>query len=164
MAGSQHISRRDFVKLVTAGIAAVMATVLGLPLIRYLIDPALKARKVMAWIPLGRLEELEIGRPTLVNFRLPGAEGEEASGGSEAVYVVRRSEQEVIVLSNVCTHLACRVTWREDLQQYVCPCHDGRFARLGEVISGPPRRPLKQYAPEQWKVEDGILYLNFEEG
>lgn len=164
MAGSQRLSRRDFVKLVTAGVGAIITTVIGLPVIGYLIGPAWRVRKASAWIPLGRLEDFEVNRPTLVHFNRPGAETEGTSMSSEAVYVVRRSGQEVVVFSNVCTHLACQVAWRADLQQYVCPCHDGRFDPMGNVISGPPQRPLKQYASERLKVEDGILYLYFEEG
>lgn len=161
MARSRLLSRRDFVKLVTAGVAAVIGAVVGLPLIGYLIHPALKVRKVAAWIPLGQLGDFEVGQPTLVHFTRPGA-GE--TMGDEAVYVVRRSEQDVVVFSNLCTHLACRVNWRDDLRQYVCPCHDGRFDPAGDVISGPPRRPLKRYDAANLKVEDGILYLYFEEG
>lgn len=41
-----------------------------------------------------------------------------------------------------CTHFGCIVSWREEEQDFYCPCHAGRFAADGTVISGPPPKPL----------------------
>lgn len=163
MTGPRSLSRRDFVKFVTAGVATVIAAVVGLPIIRYLIDPALKEQETSAWIPLGRLDAFETNKPTLINFNRTRRRGWEKTVNSYAVYVVRRSEQDVVVFSSLCTHLACRVNWREEEQQYVCPCHDGRFGREGEVLSGPPPRPLERYEQSRLKIEKDILYLYFQE-
>ena len=35
------------------------------------------------------------------------------------LYVVRKSENEVQVFSNICTHLGCRVTWDADQTQII---------------------------------------------
>lgn len=164
MASPRHISRRDFVKFVTASVAAVIATVLGLPIIHYLVDPALKEQESSTWIPLGRLEAFEIGKPTLINFTRTRRHGWEKTVSSYAVYVERRSAQDAVVFSNRCTHLACRVHWQEEVQEYICPCHNGRFGREGEVLGGPPPRPLERYDQAELKVENGILYLYFQEG
>jgi cytochrome b6-f complex iron-sulfur subunit len=56
--------------------------------------------------------------------------------------------------------LSCRVTWRTDAQQYICPCHDARFDENGAVVTGPPPRPLDQYA---YKIEDGKISIQFAE-
>jgi Rieske Fe-S protein len=47
------------------------------------------------------------------------------------------------------------VQWRESEDRYVCPCHAGYFGKEGEVISGPPPKPLRQFAV---KIENDILY------
>jgi Rieske Fe-S protein len=52
------------------------------------------------------------------------------------------------------------VTWRDEEEIYVCPCHDGLFDISGEVVGGPPPRPLDQY---ENKVEDGVLFIRLEE-
>ena len=60
------------------------------------------------------------------------------------------------MLSNVCTHLGCRVTWHPDIQHFVSPCHDGHFDLTGKNISGPPPRPLDEFVT---KIENGKLFI-----
>ena len=161
MPGSHHISRREFITLTTAAVGTLIGAVVGLPAIAYLIDPALKATAADTWIPLGNLESFPVGKPTLSNFTRSKVNGWEKSVNSYGVFVLRKSETEVVVYSNVCTHLSCRVNWNVDKQQYICPCHDGRFSLDGQVVSGPPPRPLDTY---ESKVEAGTLSIHFLEG
>jgi nitrite reductase/ring-hydroxylating ferredoxin subunit len=50
-----------------------------------------------------------------------------------------------VAYSGKCTHLSCAVYWNEARGQLVCPCHEGVFdPRTGEVLAGPPPRPLPQ--------------------
>jgi menaquinol-cytochrome c reductase iron-sulfur subunit len=164
MAGSHHISRRDFIKLTTAAAGTVIGAAIGLPAIAYLIDPALKAVKADAWIQLGKLESFEIGNPTLVSFTRSKINGWEKTVNSYGVFVLRKSDTEVLVLSNKCTHLGCHVNWKADKQEYICPCHDAQFGINGNVLGGPPPRPLDSYSGDQVKVEDGKLLIHFLEG
>lgn len=48
-------------------------------------------------------------------------------------------------LSAICTHLGCIVHWDETKQLILCPCHAGVFDVKGNVLSGPPPRPLPAY-------------------
>lgn len=42
-----------------------------------------------------------------------------------------------------CTHLSCAVFYQPENGKIECPCHHGAFdARSGEVLHGPPPRPL----------------------
>ncbi len=68
-------------------------------------------------------------------------------GGSPGV-LFRGEGESFKAFSLVCTHLACTVTWRQDKNDFYCPCHDGFFDSEGRVVSGPPPGPL-----ERWKVE-----------
>ena len=44
-----------------------------------------------------------------------------------------------------CTHLSCAVRYLSDTRRIECPCHHGYFdAETGEVLQGPPPRPLPQ--------------------
>ena len=51
------------------------------------------------------------------------------------------------------------MTWHEDRNEYVCPCHDGFFDIAGKVVSGPPPKPLNPY---QSKVENGQIMILLE--
>jgi len=164
MAGSPHISRRNFIGLVTAAVGAVIGAAVGLPAIAYLIAPALKADSADAWIPLGKLDSFEIGKPTLASFTRSKVNGWEKTVNSYGVFVLRKSDTETLVLSNKCTHLGCQVNWKTDKQEYICPCHDAQFDINGKVLGGPPPRPLDGYSGDQLKVTDGTLYLHFTEG
>jgi Rieske Fe-S protein len=161
MAGTGHISRRDFVKLTTVAVGTFIGAVVGLPAIAYLIEPALKPDNANAWIPLGKIDSFEIGEPSLATFTRSKVNGWEKTVNSYGVFVLRKSETEVVALSNKCTHLSCRVNWNTDKQQYVCPCHDAHFDINGGILSGPPPRPLDKY---ETKIEDGTLSIHFLEG
>ncbi len=151
------VGRRGFVKIVTAFLGSIMATVIGLPGITYLISPATRTQKTEAWIPLGPLGNYPIGKPAPFNFTRSMVNGWEKTVLSYGVFVLRKDENQVKVLSNICTHLGCRVSWHPDILEYVSPCHDGHFDIDGNVTKGPPPRPLDQY---ETKVENGDLFIH----
>jgi menaquinol-cytochrome c reductase iron-sulfur subunit len=161
MAGSHQISRREFIALTTAAVGSIIGAAIGLPAIAYLLDPALKKVSADSWIPLGKLDSFPVGTPTLSTFTRSKVNGWEKSTSSYGVFVLRKTETELAVFSNVCTHLSCHVNWDEGKKVYICPCHDGRFGLNGEVTSGPPPRPLDKY---ETKVEGGTLSIHFREG
>jgi len=45
----------------------------------------------------------------------------------------------------VCTHEGCTINGA-DGAAYVCPCHGSRYNRNGQVLAGPARASLRQYA------------------
>jgi Rieske Fe-S protein len=153
------VSRRDFVSLVTAFVGSAIGALVGLPAIAYLISPALQEQISEDWIPLGPLENYPEGIPTLFSFVRVKENGWEKTSNSYGVYVIRKGEN-VTVFSNVCTHLSCRVTWKDNMGIFLCPCHDGHFDIQGKVTAGPPPRPLDAY---QTKLEDGNLFIYFKE-
>jgi len=161
MSGSANIDRRDFVKVVLAFLGTIMGAVVGLPAIGYLVSPATRVQQKEAWIPLGPQENYPEGAPTPFSFTRTTVNGWEKTVNSHGAYVVRKGDNELKVYSNMCTHLSCRVSWKDDLQEYVCPCHDGHFDAEGRVTLGPPPKPLYEY---ETKVEDGDLFIHFVEG
>ncbi len=47
-------------------------------------------------------------------------------------------------MSAVCSHLGCLVKWESNTNHFKCPCHGGTYDRAGNVVSGPPPRPLEK--------------------
>ncbi len=68
---------------------------------------------------------------------------------------INRTEKGLLVMSAICTHLRCIVRWNEPENVFECPCHAGVFNAVGEVLAGPPPRPLDLYPIKI--VEDKIV-------
>ena len=76
-------------------------------------------------------------------------------GDDDPAIGVRLEDGSLVAYSSVCTHLACAVLWIKESGDLECPCHDGLFdVRTGEVLAGPPPRPLPRVELEE--RSDGI--------
>ena len=162
---SDPISRRNFIKGMTAMVGELIVTVIGAPTIAYLIDPALRESAKEAWIPIGKLEDMLVGKPTPFSFTRVQVNGWERTSTSHGGYVIRKSEDpnDLLILNSKCTHLSCTVNWSENDQVYLCPCHDAKFSKQGEVLDGPPPRPLDHFT-EFRVTEAGVLEIFYKEG
>jgi Rieske Fe-S protein len=72
------------------------------------------------------------------------------------IYVRDRRPEEPLALLSVCSHLGCSVNWHEGRDSFECPCHLGIFDREGNVVDGPPPKPLTRL---ETKVEGEALYV-----
>jgi len=160
-----ELGRRDFIKVTTGIVGGLIGVALGLPAIAYLLDPAFKSGGKETWIPIGKLADMEVGKPYQFSFTLVQVNGWERTSTSHGGYVVRRSEspQDLVILNSRCTHLGCTVNWKDEAQAFVCPCHDAKFSKQGIVLGGPPPRPLDRYADFRLTA-DGSLELFYKAG
>jgi Rieske Fe-S protein len=55
---------------------------------------------------------------------------------------VRRTPDGVEAIALLCTHLGCKVVWKDDLDRYQCACHEGQFDFTGKPVAGIPTQPL----------------------
>lgn len=155
---NDSVSRRGFFKVITGIVGSIMGLFIGLPAIGYILSPAARSKPLDAWIPVGTLDTYPIGEPKPFSFTRSIVNGWEKTVNSYGVFILRQDENQVQVFSNICTHLGCRVSWHPDQQHYISPCHDGHFDIIGNVVSGPPPRPLDEF---KVKVEDGNLFIQF---
>ena len=138
------MNRRTFVNLFLGG--SFLGTVVSFlyPVIRYLIPPRqteAAARRIIA----AKAGELAQSSAKLFRF------------GSSAAVLINTSDGELRAFSATCTHLTCTVRYEGDTETLFCPCHNGRFALAGNVISGPPPRPLEAYEVE---VSGGDIFVS----
>ncbi len=140
----QSVPRRRFLLWAFWTVATATAGMILGPLLTYAAAPLLR-EPARTWVPIARLNELPVSEtPVLVRFEVKLVDGWSREIREERVFVRRPSAQTFIVMSNMCTHLACQVSWRPDEQIFFCPCHDGRFDIDGNVVAGPPPRPLRR--------------------
>jgi menaquinol-cytochrome c reductase iron-sulfur subunit len=151
-----QLSRRNFLGLATWVIGGVIGAGMLIPAIMYIVGPALKKQLTQQWIRLGPASKVELDTPTLYKFKIQRQSGWIADEEEISVYVYSEDGRTYKALSNVCTHLGCRIRWVAELGEFFCPCHNAIFDKQGNVVSGPPPRPLDQF---QVKVEDGQLLV-----
>jgi Rieske Fe-S protein len=72
------------------------------------------------------------------------------------VLYLRKNDGEITCYDPTCTHLGCRIRHQPENKRYVCPCHGGVFSEEGNVISGPPPKPLDQHPV---RVADGKIWV-----
>ncbi|THF47949.1 Rieske (2Fe-2S) protein [Flavobacterium supellecticarium] len=59
--------------------------------------------------------------------------------------LIHTEEGEFYAYEQKCTHLSCAVYYKPGTLTIECPCHNGWFdVKTGNVIQGPPPRPLKK--------------------
>ncbi|MGQ9672829.1 MAG: QcrA and Rieske domain-containing protein [Candidatus Aminicenantales bacterium] len=137
------MNRRKFLNLFLGG--SIIGTIASFlyPVIRYLLPPRqvqTQARRVVA----ARAGELAPNSAKLFRF------------GAVPALLVHTAEGQLRAFSAVCTHLTCTVRYEEETATLLCPCHNGRFDLAGNVISGPPPRPLEAYDVE---VRDNEIFV-----
>ena len=155
MSKKDNVSRRDFMKTAIVSIGGLISAAIGLPAVAYVVGPALK-QNADEWIRLGSVGKVEPNNPTLFKTAIETQTGWVNAEEEFSAYVLTANGQDFIAISNICTHLGCRVRWIPEEDGYFCPCHNGVFSKDGNVVSGPPPRPLDRF---EVKVEDGVLFV-----
>jgi Rieske Fe-S protein len=69
--------------------------------------------------------------------------------------LARTSASTFSAIEAVCTHEGCTITGAAG-DIYVCPCHGSRYNRNGQVVNGPARSSLRQYATT---MTDGVVTI-----
>jgi Rieske Fe-S protein len=156
MSEEKSVTRRQFLGALTWAIGGLLSLGFGVPAIAYLLGPALRREEAQGWILLTATNKVELGTPTLFRARIQHQTGWIVQEQEHAIYVLTDNGRDFVAMSNICTHLGCRVRWIADREQFYCPCHNGIFDREGQVVSGPPPRPLDRF---ETRVEDGQLFV-----
>jgi cytochrome b6-f complex iron-sulfur subunit len=134
--GAPSPERRSLLGWLTKGFLSLWALGAAAVGLSFLRAPASEKRPGEGLLRAGPLSTLPVGGSRFIRH------------GSEPLYLVRASETEVLALSAICTHLRCVLKWDDADGRLLCPCHAGSFDRTGNVLSGPPTRPLPRYRTE----------------
>jgi Rieske Fe-S protein len=125
-----QVTRREFCNFLGLTSAALFIGAAG-----FAGKAALDARRIESFIPT-KIEGAEALAPgTSLNFRYPTEK--------DSAILVRSLDGTYRAFGQKCTHLSCPVYFERTHQRLECPCHEGAFdARTGDVLHGPPPRPL----------------------
>ena len=153
-----EITRRRFLSRLTLGLGAVIAGLVGLPILGDLLAPLFRAPPddLIAVAPLA---DFPLGETKLVKIRDPSPLAWAGQTADTALWVrhLENAGPRMFQIFNVnCTHLGCPVTWEAEAKLFLCPCHGGVFYSDGTVAGGPPPRPLFE---REWSVQGDKLFV-----
>jgi Rieske Fe-S protein len=138
-------SRRRLLGWLSRGFLALWGIGFAWVILAFLKPPRSRESLGERVIKVGPLSSLPVGEARLVRH------------GREPIFVVRLDESTLVGLAGVCTHLHCVLNWSAPQRQLACPCHEGAFDHNGNVLKGPPPRPLKRYRVQ---AQLGQVYLH----
>jgi len=126
-------SRRSLLSwLLGSGVAASLISFFY-PVIRFLNPPHVSEAAVDE-VSGGKVEDLKPNSGKIIKF------------GNKPALLVRVSDTEWKAFTAVCTHLNCTVQYQSATHLIWCACHNGMYDLTGRVVSGPPPKPLDEFA------------------
>jgi cytochrome b6-f complex iron-sulfur subunit len=127
-------TRRSFLDLLLGATAGAWIGTVLYPIVRYL-------KPIQEASPTGpsRLDADAVGKLVKTSFVI-------VPFGGKRVLVFRDTQSKLRALDAKCTHEGCTVQYVPGESSIWCACHNARFDIEGNVVSGPPPRPLPRYA------------------
>ncbi|MGO8700937.1 MAG: ubiquinol-cytochrome c reductase iron-sulfur subunit [Limisphaerales bacterium] len=134
-ADERYVNRRQFTKfLVLTSLGMFAGNIWILIRSAFSKTPAYSEKNIC------RANELPVGGVWL--FRYPTEK--------DPCILVRPDQDTYVAYSQKCTHLSCAVFYARENNRLECPCHEGYFSvRSGDVLQGPPPRPLPRVLLER---------------
>ncbi|HEU4978866.1 MAG TPA: ubiquinol-cytochrome c reductase iron-sulfur subunit [Solirubrobacteraceae bacterium] len=147
----ETVTRRRFMTGSAHTAGAIAAAAFTLPALGFAVGPVFE-RHHESWQDVG--PEADFNETTYVPKTITIVAGIGEAGMSTA-YVRKRNpsidtkgaglDQAYIAISTRCMHLGCPVRFVDAAQRFICPCHGGVYDFSGQVVGGPPVRPLDRF-------------------
>jgi Rieske Fe-S protein len=107
-----------------------------------------------AWVSTdATAADLDPGTPVEVPFAGTTAAGDDLIG---VAWLVAQADGSIVAFDPRCTHQACEYAWAEGPGRFECACHEAAFTVDGDVLYGPPPRPLTRF---DVRVSGGAIEL-----
>jgi menaquinol-cytochrome c reductase iron-sulfur subunit len=154
----ESMTRRKVFTVASQAVGGLAGAVVILPALGFAMAPIFD-RPEEVWQPVGPLTDFASDTYLAVVITIVAGIGE---AGKSTVYVRRgspdfeESPDEVVAISTRCAHLGCPVRFFEAAGNFICPCHGGVYGFEGEVLGGPPVRPLDRF---QTRVVDDVVEI-----
>lgn len=130
------VTRREFCKFLFLTSSALFIGSAG-----FAGKLAYSSTQIQSFSP-ARIEGAENLQPgSSLNFFYPNQ--------NDTAILIRSADGQYNAFEQKCTHLTCPVYYEKKNDRLECPCHEGSFdARTGQVLKGPPPRPLPRVEVE----------------
>jgi len=124
------MNRRRFLKSLLAALGTTLLAAFIYPLVRFLAPPS---------------GEAEGKKVVIKRSEIPAGSAKDIVVNSIPSIIINTPDKGFIVLSKICTHLGCLVEYDKIKSRLLCPCHAGVYSLDGNVVSGPPPKPLRKF-------------------
>lgn len=153
----EAVSRRGFLKWLIVLFNGLIAAVLAVPGLGYLLTPVFR-KNTGTWVSLGATGKFQAAALQKADFTYVSESGYTRQEKQGFVWLKAGSnaQSEPVAFSPVCSHTGCNVSWNPPRNAFVCPCHNGIYDANGNVVSGPPPRPLQKLPV---KIENDQIYI-----
>ncbi len=147
----ETITRRALMNVGAQTAGAVAVAAFTLPALGFALAPVFHEDS-FPWQPVGRPGDFPLDTYVVKVITLVGGIGE---AGKSIAYMRKRNPaidtepadkyNQYVALSSRCMHLGCPVRFVAAAERFICPCHGGVYDFRGEVVGGPPVRPLDRF-------------------
>jgi len=105
---------------------------MGATVVQALMPPSrsIDGKTKVGTISVGKLADLKVDTPVNVDY------------GDDVLFLVKKSDDKVEVLSQACPHVGCKLMFNDKSSQFDCPCHASSFTIDGVRIGGPAPRNM----------------------
>jgi cytochrome b6-f complex iron-sulfur subunit len=124
------MNRRRFLKSLLTVLGTTLFAAFIYPLVRFLTPPS---------------GEAEGKKVVIKRSEIPAGSAKDIVVNNIPSIIINTPDKGFIVLSKICTHLGCLVEYDKNKSRLLCPCHAGVYSLDGNVVSGPPPKPLRKF-------------------
>jgi menaquinol-cytochrome c reductase iron-sulfur subunit len=158
--GESPVGRRRFLRWVSGAGATLTAAVVGFPVLRAFLSPALPTLRADSWVKVADdVALIDTDIPVRVNFVESKVDAWLEDRQLNGVWLYTEDGKNFKAYNARCTHLGCAFVYDKEQKNFACPCHHGQFVvKTGRVLAGPPPRPLDELRAE---VRDGSVYVDY---
>jgi Rieske Fe-S protein len=156
----ESMTRRKAFTVAGQAVGGAAGVLIVLPALGFAVAPVFE-RAEETWQVVGSTDDFPADTYKARVITIVEGIGE---AGKTTVYVRQGSPEfdersdEYVAISTRCTHLGCPIRYFESAGNFICPCHGGAYGFEGQVLGGPPVRPLDRFqtrVTEAGEVEIG---------
>lgn len=163
--GSHH-PRRGFLAWLSLIGGAISAGLVGVPLLRAFVSPAMPTPPKDNWVKVADdIALIDLDTPVRVTFVETKQDAWIETRTLNSVWLYTTDGEHFKAYNSHCTHLGCGFIYNKDDNHLFCPCHRGVFdPKTGAVLGGPPPRGLDELKVQIRDSAVFVQYKNFRLG
>jgi menaquinol-cytochrome c reductase iron-sulfur subunit len=146
----ETVTRRTLMTGGALAVGGLASAAFLLPALGFALGPNFSQTEPHVWQDVGPVADFNNQTYTQKIIRLVA---DVADSGTSNAYIRRynpkidgrTTNEPYVAISNRCMHLGCPVRYIQAAERFICPCHGGVYGPIGQVIGGPPVRPLDRF-------------------